>query len=263
MFIVNKTAIITGSASGIGKGIAEHFVQEGYQLLLVDINEDQLKSSVEELTKGVENGRKITYIVGDLTNKSFREAIITFATKEFDRLDVLINCAGIFPATPAFKITEEEWDNVFDLNVKSLFFLSVGFAEVVKKRGVQANIVNITSAASEVARPGVSHYCSSKAAVKMMTQVLALELAVYGIRVNAVGPGLVETETLLKTFDNEQAWVEHKEKISYSPLNRTAKISEIAEVVAFVSSDKASYMTGQNLLVDGGYSAGRVFKSFQ
>lgn len=259
---MNKTVIITGSASGIGKGIAEHFFQEGYQLLLVDINEEQLKSSKEEITKGDSSGRKVAYLAGDLTDNSFREDIISFAKKEFAHLDVLINCAGIFPATPAFDISEGEWDSVFDLNVKALFFLSIGFAKLAKDRGFQANIVNITSAASEVARPGVAHYCSSKAAVKMMTQVLALELAPFGIRVNAVGPGLVETETLLKTLDNEKAQIEHKEKISYSPLNRTAKISEIAEVVSFVSSDKASYMTGQNILVDGGYSAGRVFKSF-
>lgn len=259
---MSKVAIITGSASGIGKGIAEHFFQEGYQLLLVDVNKEQLKNSRDEIIKNVSHGNNVSCLSGDLTKKSFREDIITYAEDKFKSVDVLINCAGIFPATPAFNISEEEWDGVFDLNVKSLFFLSVGFAKMAKENGLQANIVNITSAASEVARPGVSHYCASKAAVKMMTQVLALELAEFGIRVNAVGPGLVETDTLLKTLDNEKARIEHKEKISYSPLNRTAKISEIAEVVSFVSSDKASYMTGQNILVDGGYSAGRMFKSF-
>ncbi|MFD1067639.1 SDR family NAD(P)-dependent oxidoreductase [Oceanobacillus locisalsi] len=257
-----KTVIITGSASGIGKGIAKHFFQEGYKLLLIDINEEQLKRSKEEITEGFSYENMVTYLAGDLTQKAFREDIISFAEKKLGHLDVLINCAGIFPATPAFDISEDEWDNVFDLNVKALFFLSIDFAKSAKNRELQANIVNITSAASEVARPGVSHYCSSKAAVKMMTQVLALELADFGIRVNAVGPGLVETETLLKTLNNEKAKMEHKEKISYSPLNRTAKTSEIAEVVSFVSSHKASYMTGQNILVDGGYSAGRVFKSF-
>src|SRR5699024_2549835 len=129
---------------------------------------------------------KIKYLVGDLKDQLFREEIIDFANQEFDSLKVLVNCAGIFPSTPSLELKEEEWDDVFDLNVKSLFFLSKEFAKLVKDKGIKgANIVNITSAASEVARPGVSHYCSSKAAVKMLTQVLALEFAAYGIRVNA------------------------------------------------------------------------------
>lgn len=260
---MRKVVLITGSASGIGKGIAESYLSEGYDLLLVDIDHDRLVKTVENMKSIISAEQTVEFLSGDLKSSDFRGEIIDLVKSQFGCINILVNCAGVFPATPAFEIDEEEWDHVFDLNVKSLFFLSKDVANLM--RGTEeegCNIVNITSAASEVARPGVAHYCSAKAAVKMMTQVLSLEFAPYGIRVNAVGPGLVETETLLKTLNNEKAREEHKEKISYAPLNRTAKMSEVAETVMFVSSDKASYITGQNILVDGGYSAGRVFKSF-
>lgn len=261
--MMNKVVLVTGSASGIGKGIAEHYFNNGFNLLLVDIDGHRLKANIESMYKGSIHGQKVEYLAGDLKDHSFRKEIIRFANKEFNNINILVNCAGIFPSTPALEVSEKEWDDVFNLNVKSLFFLSRDVARLMKESDVEGcNIVNITSAASEVARPGVAHYCSSKAAVKMLTQVLSLEFAAYGIRVNAIGPGLVETETLLKSLDNQRARNEHKEKISYAPLNRTAKISEIAETVMFITSDKASYITGQNILVDGGYSAGRVFKSF-
>jgi NAD(P)-dependent dehydrogenase (short-subunit alcohol dehydrogenase family) len=144
-----------------------------------------------------------------------------------------------------------------------VFFLNQAIARTMIEKKISGSLINITSTASEVARPGVVHYCSSKAGVKMMTQVLALELAPYNIRVNAVGPGLVETETLMNTLTTEKAVKEHEEKLSYSPLQRAAGVEEIADGVLYFASSKSSYVTGQTLLIDGGYSAGRIFKSLQ
>lgn len=257
-----SVAMITGAASGIGKGIALKFASQGNDLILIDLNEEKLDQLNNKL---LEINPEITNLIapGDLTSETFVSEVVKKSKKQFNQINVLINCAGIFPSTPFLQISRQEWNNVYDLNVSSLFFLTQKVSQLmIDSNAKNANIVNITSAASEVARPGIAHYCSSKAAVKMLTQVLALELAPSGIRVNAVGPGLVETETLLSTLTNEKAMTEHKEKISYSPLNRTAKTEEIADAVYYISSPQASFITGQNLLVDGGYSAGRVFKSF-
>lgn len=260
--ICGKVAIITGSAAGIGKGIAQHLLDLGHKLILVDLNEKLLLQTANELKQKSRSSSSVQSIVGDLTDAKFCKSIVPFAKEQFGTVDVLVNCAGIFPSKPALKIEESDWDAVYNLNLKSLFFLTqevVNF--MITNKVKDGSIVNITSTASEVARPGVSHYCSSKAAVKMLTQVLALEFAPHGIRINAVGPGLVETETLLNTLSNEEAIKEHEEKLSYSPLKRSAKVEEIASAVAFLLGEQATYITGQNLLVDGGYSAGRVYKS--
>jgi|HigsolmetaGSP12D_1036236.scaffolds.fasta_scaffold00349_7 NAD(P)-dependent dehydrogenase (short-subunit alcohol dehydrogenase family) len=259
----NKTVLVTGGASGIGKGIATRFAQKGCNLLLVDINETDLEKTVNDLNE-FSSEQKIRFLCGDLTDKNFRNTIVTYLKEEFESVNILINCAGIYPTRPALEVDEEMWDAVFNLNVKASFFLTQAVASIMIETGIKDGaVINITSTASEVARPGAAPYCSSKAAMKMMTQVLALELAPYGIRVNGVGPGLVETETLLKTLVTEHAKKEHKEKLTYCPMARTAEISEIADATIFIASPHASYITGQNLLVDGGYSAGRVFKTFQ
>jgi NAD(P)-dependent dehydrogenase (short-subunit alcohol dehydrogenase family) len=255
-----ETSIVTGAAAGIGKGITKTFIEAGASVLLVDFNQQKVKEAVAEL-KDLAGDDRIRYLVADITEPCAAVMITEAAQKAFGRLDILVNCAGIYPSTPSLNISEEEWDKVFDLNVKATFFLAQAAAKVMVQQGTGGRIINITSTASEVARPGVAHYCSSKAAVRMLTQVLALEWAKYGIRVNAVGPGLVETENLLSTLITEEARREHQEKLSYCPMNRAALVEEIAEAVLFFATDQSKYVTGQTLLVDGGYSAGRVFKS--
>lgn len=258
-----RAVMITGAASGIGKGIALKFASKGHDLILIDLQEDRLIELEREI-QNIKAKSKTLLLNGDLREETFIEEIMEKSKKQFPCIHVLINCAGIFPSTPFLQISRDEWNSVLDINLSSLFFLTQKVSQyMIETSAKDANIVNISSTASEVARPGVAHYCSSKAAVKMLTQVLALELAPNGIRVNAVGPGLVETETLLSTLTNEKAIAEHKEKISYSPLNRTARTEEIADTVYFISSPEASYISGQNLLVDGGYSAGRVYKSLK
>jgi NAD(P)-dependent dehydrogenase (short-subunit alcohol dehydrogenase family) len=259
----NKAVLITGSGAGIGKGIAKKFIEEGADVFLVDINEDKLIEAKKELHSIAEGNQKIVILSGDLCCSSFRKELVELALESLGKIDVLVNSAGIYPSKPALEITEEDWDAVLDLNMKAVFFLNQAVARTMIEKKISGSLINITSTASEVARPGVVHYCSSKAGVKMMTQVLALELAPYNIRVNAVGPGLVETETLMNTLTSVKAVKEHEEKLSYSPLQRTAGVEEIADGVLYFASSKSSYVTGQTLLIDGGYSAGRIFKSFQ
>ncbi|PFG04513.1 SDR family NAD(P)-dependent oxidoreductase [Bacillus sp. es.034] len=258
-----ETVLITGAGSGIGKGIAERFADEGANLCLVDINEEKLSEVKAGLEKKDRSYQKINTQAGDLCEASFREKVIEQAIESYGAIHVVINSAGIYPSTPFLQITEAEWDSVLDLNLKAVFFLNQAAAKTMIDRNIKGRLVNISSTASEVARPGVAHYCSSKAGVKMLTQVLALELAPHSIRVNALGPGLVETDTLMNTLTTETARKEHEEKISYSPLNRAALVEEIADGVVYFASSQSSYVTGQTLLVDGGYAAGRIFKSLQ
>ncbi|MBA4494323.1 SDR family NAD(P)-dependent oxidoreductase [Paenactinomyces guangxiensis] len=253
-------AIVTGGASGIGRGIAEALLQAGSSVLIADVNEARASDTVKEL-QAKYGKEKTAYHVADLRQHSAAEQVVEAALQSFGSIDILVNCAGLYPSTNALQIDESEWDVVFDVNVKAVFFLSQAAAKVMIRQGKGGRIINVTSTASEVARPGVAHYCSSKAAAKMLTQVLALEWAKHGIRVNALGPGLVETETLLSTLVTEDAVREHQEKLSYCPMNRAALIEEIAEGVLFFATDQSRYVTGQTLLIDGGYSAGRVFQS--
>lgn len=255
-----RAVIVTGAARGIGKGIAEAFLEEGAKVLLVDHNRENLQETANAWKRAYGEDR-LAEQVHDIRETAAATKVVDFAVQRFGGLDVLVNCAGIYPSRSALEITEQDWELVFDLNVKGLFFFAQAAAMQMKEQESGGRIVNISSTASEVARPGVSHYCSSKAAVKMLTQVLALEWAPYGIHVNAVGPGLVETETLLETLSTEEAKKEHLEKLSYCPLQRAALAREIADAVLFLVSAKAGYITGQNLLVDGGYSAGRVFQN--
>ncbi|PLR77040.1 hypothetical protein CU633_12545 [Bacillus sp. V3-13] len=257
-----EAAIITGSASGIGKGIAHDFLKEGASVLLVDIKQEHLELTKKELADSYPESHIVT-VSADLTNIEVMDRVVEQAIKSFQRIDILINCAGIYPVNPAFQIDEQAWDSVMDLNLKGTFFLCQTVARKMIEQTSGGRIVNITSTASEVARPGVAHYCASKAAVKMLTQVLALEWAEYGIRVNSLGPGLVETETVLQTLTDEKAIKEHKEKLLYCPMSRTALVEEISKGVLFLASNQSTYVTGQSLLVDGGYSAGRVFQSLK
>jgi len=252
-----QSAIITGAASGIGKGIAKAFLEAGASVFLVDVAQEKLAETAKEL----EHLGQVHILSADLRKRGIAAKIMNGALEAYDQVNVLVNCAGIYPSTPALEITEEEWEQVFDLNVKGGFFLAQAAAGSMVRKGIAGRIINITSTASEVARPGVVHYCASKAAAKMLTQVLALEWAPYGIRVNALGPGLVETETVLKTLMSEESQKEHREKLSYCPLQRAALVEEIANGVLFFATEQSSYVTGQTLLVDGGYSAGRVFQS--
>lgn len=255
-----KTVIITGAAAGIGKGIAKSFLAAGAKVFIADFNLEILQATLKELNEkypgkaaGMEADMRKASVVG--------KDIVEGAVNAFGAIDVLVNNAGIYPSKFSIDLTEEDWDRVFDLNVKGYFFMAQAAARYWVANGRKGSIVNISSTASITARPGAIPYCSSKAAVKMMTHGLALEWIRKGIRVNAVGPGLIETEALLASLDTDTAKAEHKEKITMIPIDRTGLPEEIAAAVLFMASDQAEYMVGQNLLVDGGYTAGRVYKS--
>jgi NAD(P)-dependent dehydrogenase (short-subunit alcohol dehydrogenase family) len=194
----------------------------------------------------------------DLTEDDTPSRIVEAAVERFGSVNVLVNCAGIFPSTPALEISPNEWERVFSINLRAPFLCSQEIVRWAVSNGRVASIVNVASSAGVVARPGVAHYCASKAALIMLTKALAVEWAEHGIRVNAVAPGLVETPGVTELTSTEQGREEHRRKIARIPLTRPGEPREIAEAVLYLTS--ASYVTGETLFVDGGYSAGRTFR---
>lgn len=253
--LAERVAVVTGAASGIGQELVLAMSEAGANILAVDRDRPKLDE-----TCSLVGSPSLAPLVLDLLEEGTEKRVVEVAVDVFGGIDVLVNCAGVFPSSPALELSSREWDLVLDLNLRVPFLLSQAIARSMVGAGRAGNIVNMASAAGAIARPGVAHYCASKAALIMLTKVLAIEWAEHDIRVNAVAPGLVETpgvEDLLATEDGRR---EHEQKLAKIPLARTGRPREVAETVIFLASDAASFVTGHTLFVDGGYSAGRTFR---
>lgn len=239
-----KSAIITGASRGIGKAIAYKFAQNKYNLGLIARNESLLKEIEEDLEKsyGIE---VLTYSV-DVSDYRKAEEVVDDFYKKFSRIDVLVNNAGITDDKFLIRISESDWDNIINVNLKSVFNYCkfVSKYMIKQKSGV---IVNISSVSGIVGNAGQVSYASTKSAIIGLTKSLAKELGSRNIRVNAIAPGFIlsdMTENLSEEVKNN-----YLDKIS---LKRFGTPEEIANVVYFLCSDDASYITGQVIVVDGG-----------
>lgn len=251
----DKTAIITGAASGIGRGSSLALSQAGANVVLVDRSEDGL-----EKLWSLAGAEKALSVHVNLLESDVENAIVDKAIETFGGIDILVNCAGAFPTQAALDLSVQEWDDVFNLNLRTPFLLSQAVARQMVSAGKPGSIINIASTAGAVARPGVAHYCASKAALIMLTKVLAIEWAEHDIRVNAVAPGLVETPGVKSLLTTEEDNDEHQQKLAKIPMSRPGEPREIADAVIFLASDASSFVTGHTLFVDGGYSAGHTFR---
>lgn len=252
--LAEQGAIVTGAASGIGRELVLAMTEAGASVLAVDRDGRGLEDTCS-LADGVAKP-----LVIDLLEDGAAEEVVQGVVDAFGGMDVLVNCAGVFPSTLALDLAAGEWDLVLGLNLRTPFLLSRAAARhmVGTERG--GNIINVASAAGAIARPGVAHYCASKAGLIMLTKVLAIEWADHDIRVNAVAPGLVETPGVEDLLATEEGRQEHEQKLAKIPMARTGQPREIAESVVFLASDAASFVTGHTLFVDGGYSAGHTFR---
>ena len=236
-----KVAIVTGAASGIGRATAELLHARGAKVVAEDIN-----PAVEALARD-----GLATLVADVTQDGSAEAAVKMATDRFGRLDLLVNNAGYINYQPLIETTREEWDKVINVNLTGYFLHSreAMKAMLPNKSGA---IVNIASYASYFAFPDIAPYAASKGGVAQLTRALALEAAPHGIRVNAIGSGDVVTN-LLDTFrdDGRQFLEEHGKA---APIGRSARPEEIAEIVAFLASDRASFIIGSVVMADGGFS---------
>ena len=237
MSLTNKTAIVTGAGRGIGKGIAVALAKDGYNIVAADLNKADAEAVAEEL-----NGMGVEC---DVANAASVEALFKQTVEKFGKLDALVNNAGIYPFVPFDKMTETDWDKVMAVNLKSVFLCSHEAAKVLPPGG---RIVSVSSVASLIGFEGLAHYCASKGGINGFTRALALELAPRKITVNAVAPGAINTPGASGGNDEQI-----KQTVALIPLARMGEPADIANTVAFLVSDKSDYITGQVIVVDGGW----------
>jgi len=239
----HKTALITGAGQGIGRGIAVRLARDGYNIAIADINLNSLAEAAQEISA---LGVRVLKIEADVSNARDVQRMIQATADEFGSLDILVNNAGIYPFTPFMDITEEQWDKVIAVNLKSVFLCSQAAARVMPNG---SRIIMISSVASLLGFLGLVHYCASKGGINGLIRALALELAPRQITVNAVAPGSIITPGTSNTNEESQ-----EATIAKIPLGRLGKPQDIAAAVAFLASEEAGYITGQVLVVDGGWT---------
>jgi NAD(P)-dependent dehydrogenase (short-subunit alcohol dehydrogenase family) len=241
-----STALITGGTSGIGRATANKLAELGIHVLVVGRNAERGKKTIDEIRAA---GGKADFISSDLRDAEGARAVAQRAIELGNgRVDILINNAGIYPFGPTYEMTEEGFDRVFSLNVKAPYFLVAELAPLMAKRGKGA-IVNLSTMAADYGAPGMSLYGSSKAAINLLTKTWAAEYGPSGVRVNAVSPGPTRTE-------GTDAMGEGLEQLaSQAPAGRPATADEIAEAIVFLATDRASFIYGAKLAVDGGRTA--------
>lgn len=249
MYFKNKRALVTGAGRGIGKGIALALAKEGCNVVVSDINQEDCGKVAKELEKF---GVKTVSVKCDVSKKDEVAVLFSKTAKEFGKLDILVNNAGIFPFISFKDMTEADWDKVLNVNLKSVFLCSQEAVKIMPERG---RIISISSIASFVGFEGLVHYCASKGGINGMTRALALELAPKKITVNAVAPGAIDTPGASQPDQpRTAAEAARKQTIAMIPLARMGQPEDIANAVVFLASDKAEYITGQTIIVDGGWT---------
>ena len=248
-----KVAIITGGASGFGRATALRFAHEGARVVVVDLDQPRGTTVVEELRAAGSDGR---LVVGDVSQVEVARVAVATATDDLGRLDVLVNNAGIVQGDDrdTWNTTDETWDRVLQVNLRSVFVCSK-VAIPVMLAGGGGSIVNVASIAASVCTGGAA-YAASKGAILSYTRHVARELARRGVRMNAVSPGFMRTP--MTTGEREGLDEDAQEEriagfAAHLPMKRLGAMDDIADAILFLSSDEASYVTGQELIVDGGY----------
>ncbi len=239
--VEGKVAVVTGAASGIGRATVELLHARGAKIIAEDIN-----PNVEELARP-----GIAPLVADVSADGSAEKAVKQALDRFGRLDILVNNAARIAYKPLVEMTRTDWERVMDTNVTGAFLHSREAVKVMLPRKSGA-IVNVASYASYFAFPTISAYCASKGALAQLTRALALEVAPHGIRVNAIGAGDVVTNLLNEFMADGPHFLEEHGK--GAPIGRAAKPEEIAEIVSFLASDRASFIVGSIVMADGGFS---------
>ncbi len=244
----NLTALVTGASSGIGKATAVRLAREGINISLVGRNRKALEETAERVT---EFGSKVLVLPSDITNEDEAKKCIEETVDYFGRLDILVNAAGIIGTGTIENTTLEAWDTMFNINLRSVFHLmQLAVPHLEKTHG---SIVNVSSVTGLRAFPGVLAYCVSKAGVDQLTRCAALELAEKGIRVNAVNPGVVRTNLHIRGGMDKNAYETFLERSKEThPLGRIGEPEEVAELIAFLASSRAGWITGTTVSIDGG-----------
>jgi len=248
MKLDDRTAIVTGSRRGISRAIALALAKEGANVVVSDINQEDCEKVVNEI-KGL--GGKGMALKCDVTSRAEVEDMVIRTVAEFGKLDILVNNAGIITFKPFLELTDEDWDNTINVNLKGQFICAQAAAREMTKNkwGRIINIASISSGGCGIAFPLVAHYTASKGGVTALTEALALELTPQGINVNAICPGAINTDMAKGVSDSGQL----EQVLLRIPKGRLGQPEDIANLAVFLASEESDYISGAAIVIDGGW----------
>lgn len=249
MRMKDKVVLVTGASRGIGKACAERFAQEGAKVVLADVNDELGEKEADALRR---SGGEALYLHCDVGDKAEVQAMIDKTVQAFGRIDCVIANAGIVHAAEFLDLEEEDFDRVIRVNLKGVFLTGQLAAKQMVKQGGGGTIINMSSVNDTFAIPSITPYVAAKGGVKQLTKVMALALADYGIRVNAVGPGSIATELAQAVLSDPK---KAAGALCRTPMGRFGEPSEVASVALFLASEDSSYLTGHVIYPDGGRMA--------
>ncbi|OGZ24140.1 MAG: hypothetical protein A2896_02395 [Candidatus Nealsonbacteria bacterium RIFCSPLOWO2_01_FULL_43_32] len=252
MSLKGKVAIITGARRGMGRAHALALARAGAKAVVSDISLADCKKVVKEIEKA--EGQALA-VQCDVTKQGEVNKMVEAAVKEWGKVDILVNNAGIAQFCPFLEMTEEIWDRTLAINLKGYFLCAQAAAKQMAKQksGVIVNIASVAMGQQGIGFPNIAHYCASKGGIVGLTEALAIELAPYNIRVNAVAPGMIETPMIASIKQDKKALAGLLARV---PLQRVGRPEEVSRLVLFLASDDSSYMTGSTVVIDGGWLAG-------
>ncbi len=245
-----KVAIVTGSNRGIGKGIAIAFAKEGCKVVVNNYKEDNDGKEVVNEIKGL--GSDAIFVKADVSKEKDMKNLVKKTVEKFGKLDIMVNNAGILVSGSVKELTEKDWDRQMSVNLKGVFFGTKYAVEQMVKQGKGGRIINISSIAGLVGFPGISAYCASKGGVTEFTREAALDHAKDKITVNAINPGVIITDM---TKDMLRDKATNKMLMENTPVGRFGNPEDIGNAAVFLALDESSFVTGHNLVVDGGWTA--------
>ncbi len=244
----DKVILVTGGAMGMGQSHSELLASQGAWVFVADVNQTQGQSTVDSIRK---NGGKADFLKLDVTQETDWNAAVNQIVERAGRLDVLVNNAGILILKPVQDTNNQEWDRIFDVNVRGVFIGTRAAIPVMQKQG-GGTIVNVSSIYGLVGAPSASAYEASKGAVRLFTKSCAVDLAPFNIRVNSVHPGVIETQMTKALLDDPAV---RPLLLGPTLLKRPAQPIEVSQAVLFLASDESSFVHGAEIVVDGGYTA--------
>jgi glucose 1-dehydrogenase len=251
-----RVVVITGSSKGIGKAIAMEFAKAGYSVVINARNKEELRHSADDISKSIKDSNRIISIPGDISQEHVCISLVEGAVKQFGRIDVLVNNAGIGGESKRIhELTEKDWDDVIDVNLKGVFLCTREAKKMMKKENNlqdgpnNYSIINISSVHEQTPHPQSAQYAASKGGMEILTKTVALELADKGIRVNGIAPGAIATDMNRELLENQQKKEKKEQQI---PVHRIGNPEEIAKVALFLASEDASYVAGTTIYADGG-----------
>lgn len=243
-----KIVMVTGGSEGIGRAAVKRFCEEDGHCVIISRNEEKCKEYAEEL---VGKGYQASYASADVGKVSDIKRMVQTVLARFGRIDVLVNCAGVNVRKLALDYTEEDWDYIIDINLKGSFFSCVECGKAMVARGSGA-IVTLSSLQGHIVLPERTIYAASKGGVRQFTKGMANEWAKSGVRINSISPAFISTPMVQKVLGDD-SWRQLIE--SRTPMGRAGTPEEVAELILFLASPRASYITGADIVIDGGWTA--------